>query len=864
MVEISAQGRNLGAEPLLQGPDPFRRVDVKEIVRATALAIRRRNELLGPLGAEDDDLASAGHRPLARHRRFPNHWSRAWADLLLGLAHAGVGKDDQARKPLNGALLVAGQYDHPLTCVAMLELGRIEMDAGNTAAAADLLSEASYSAFYYEDLGVIDDAFRLGSINRLASGVPEVGSRARAGRSLGESKSLSAAGCAGESRNRRAIVGARRRQDCAGGTGARQASRLRDVAFRSIGQSVALPGRVSAVLERSAIRPQAALAKALAERINISSHNLQLQLANQRYDQQQLRARSAVGIYQTLLSDPPATEWMFRPLETLARLKTPHGQAFDRWLDAVLSRKDMASALEISDLAKAHRYHSALAWGGRLAALRDVLEKPDHLLSQQARNQRNELLLRYPEYREASQLGMQLRRDLSDGWQVGIDAARTARLGEAVAQLEQELGAARGDAWARLVCSVLRSICSSRRSCQRPVCRNSSRRDRRWWRFTRRPAVSWASSLDTRRFDAAGSVRPKKVIAKRLGDFLRALGNYDANHAVPIEEAVGRRLARAGRGNCSKPLFTGSSLDVTQLDELIVVPDGLVWYVPMAALPVEIDGEPVPLITKSRVRLAPTVGLAVGNQQPWRRVRRTGIVGLSVLPGESDEEKAETLAALRKTTENPIVISKSAPAPTPLVGAMTDTLIVLDEIELDLSRPLDWSPISQSRGSKQSSLSHWLTLPQVGPQRIIMPAARTVAERGGKISKRRGAAAQPGSELFLASCGLMSTGAQTILLSNWRVGGDATLELTREFLQELPYTSADAAWQRSVQVTRELPLSAEQEPRVKVAKNEAAELTAAHPFFWAGYQLIDSGAPAADDEDEEKAEPVAQLRPSTN
>ena len=289
-----------------------------------------------------------------------------------------------------------------------------------------------------------------------------------------------------------------------------------------------------------------------------------------------------------------------------------------------------------------------------------------------------------------------------------------------------------------------------------------------------------------------------------VGKFLRDLGNYDANHQIPVAELRRSDWKESG-SKLYQALFKGSSLDPAELHELVVVPDGVVWYVPFAALSIDKDGQHVPLISVSEIRMAPTVGLAVGNTQPWRRVRRTAILGHDVLPGESDEEQAEALESLRKAVENPIDFPTASPAPTSITGSLTETLVVLDEIELELTKPLAWSPISQGRNSKKSSLSHWLTLPQFGPQRVILPAARNLAERGGKISKRKSGGAPPGTELFLASCGLMSTGAQTILLSSWRVGGDATLELTREFLQELPYTTASSAWQRSVQLAMELP-----------------------------------------------------------
>ena len=81
------------------------------------------------------------------------------------------------------------------------------------------------------------------------------------------------------------------------------------------------------------------------------------------------------------------------------------------------------------------------------------------------------------------------------------------------------------------------------------------------------------------------------------------------------------------------------------------------------------------------------------------------------------------------------------------------------------------------------------------------------------------------------------------------------MNIVREFVQELPHTTAADAWQRSVQLAMELPIQPAQEPRVKAGKDDPP-LTAAHPLFWSGYLLIDAGAPASEGEEEP---PVARL-----
>jgi hypothetical protein len=173
-TQLVSYGRFQGEEVLRQGgvvqAPMFFKVSVSEIVRATALAIRRRNQLLGPLG-KHDRISKELHDALSRGDNAPaNHWSSSWVELLLGLALIGVGDAEQAQGHLSRGLIVDGQYDHPLTCVVLLEQGRLALEAGDAATAGKLFAEASFSAYYYEDWGVLEESLLLAHSNHLVSG----------------------------------------------------------------------------------------------------------------------------------------------------------------------------------------------------------------------------------------------------------------------------------------------------------------------------------------------------------------------------------------------------------------------------------------------------------------------------------------------------------------------------------------------------------------------------------------------------------------------------------------------------------------------------------------------------------------------
>ena len=98
-----------------------------------------------------------------------------------------------------------------------------------------------------------------------------------------------------------------------------------------------------------------------------------------------------------------------------------------------------------------------------------------------------------------------------------------------------------------------------------------------------------------------------------------------------------------------------------------------------------------------------------------------------------------------------------------------------------------------------------------------------------------------GDELFLTSMGLLGAGSRTLLLSRWRTGGRITADLLKEFIQELPNTSAPDAWQRAVQIVDQTPLNPETEPRVE-ADPDGPQVTGGHLCFWSSFVLIDPGA----------------------
>src|SRR6185312_1762065 len=187
---------------------------------------------------------------------------------------------------------------------------------------------------------------------------------------------------------------------------------------------------------------------------------------------------------------------------------------------------------------------------------------------------------------------------------------------------------------------------------------------------------------------------------------------------------------------------------------------------------------------------------------------------------------AEAFEDFSRANSGAVAIQDRLPAASAIYSTLFDRLVVYSEVAPADANPYAWSPVPLDRGKPGSALASWFPLPWGGPDEIILPGFRTSAEHAAKGLSPDEAA----RELFLSLCGLMSTGARTVLISRWRMGGQTSFDLVREFAQELPHESPAAAWQRSVLMAHSASVEVENEPRLKKSSSTADKLTAAHPL----------------------------------
>ncbi len=315
---------------------------------------------------------------------------------------------------------------------------------------------------------------------------------------------------------------------------------------------------------------------------------------------------------------------------------------------------------------------------------------------------------------------------------------------------------------------------------------------------------------------------------------LREMGQYDRNQPVSMKELTSTAWKDTA-ASILKDLTANAAADAwDEIEELVIVPDGLLWYVPFEALQVGEGDQREPLIAKLRIRYVPTISMAVPDQRPRMRVARTGVVTGRLFPRDEEDVAMKAFGDLKSDDASVFAVPTRPIPPSALYSTQLDRLVVLTDLENDAEGPYDWSPVQIDKGKAGSKLAQWISLPWGGPDEIVLPGFHTAAENA---LKRGGT----GHEVFLQVCGLMATGSRTLLISRWRDGGQTSFELVREFVRELPHRSASEAWQRSIRLAITRELDPNTEPRVRTQPIESP-LKADHPFFWAAYMLIDTGA----------------------
>jgi tetratricopeptide (TPR) repeat protein len=600
----------------------------QEILRSLVIAIYRHREILGELARTSPAIDTAT-KTLARRSAPPNHYSQSWIDVALGTAHWVQGKPELALPLLNRGLLIGERLDHPLTAWGLIVLGRIALDSDRPADAVKLFEEATFTAADHGDARALEEAFRFAFTAHMVAGTRGV-PPAIAGACDWARPNLPVLRASLLAMQAQSLVTAGEVRAAAASLGAIDGRWLRGEPGR--GRPGAMAAFAAATVEHATgdtTAAEASLDQALAiergraPRIFQTLRLVELTLAGR----SPFSDRDASGLFARLLGDPTAHELAADPLAALATITSPRGDAFEAWL-GVAGRINNEAALEVAEAAARNRWMESQRLGGRGIAIQRLLGTDPGNLPPAAAACRAALLAGHPELAAVLDNLTRVRATLT----AAVNAA-AGRPGDEGGKLGPPGAAADWEAYHALA-SRLRQfvarIAAGRdfTPLEFPPLTASAEIRRRLAARQLLLSFHWTQSglfgvLESRDRAAFWQVRQVAALPRAMEDLARALCLFDPVAPVPtdrLEESDWRGAA----AQVERILFENSRITLAEgIDELVIVPDGLLWYLPFELLPVASNrageaaaGEPRLLRDTCRVRYAPTRSLAVLRYPP--------------------------------------------------------------------------------------------------------------------------------------------------------------------------------------------------------------------------------------------------------
>ncbi|MEL7497563.1 MAG: CHAT domain-containing protein [Planctomycetota bacterium] len=821
-----ANERVLQQGGVVQNPE-IKKVDVSEIMRCVALCLHRRRVIKGPT-AKLDPLTAQLVTGLSMTNAGDGSVMGSYNGVVLGIAMAATEDWEAAAAILKRSVQLSGGLDHPLTPLALMESAHVAQAAGSDTVASVLAMEASYSAAIFSQYDLVEEALSLGTMLHLKSNrtpFPPLAfaiewARRNRARMMQASMIVRLAECyseAGDPATSAKIL-----------SQAGQAIRARTTLDGAVVSArLKYVTALNGFLQGNFNRGMSSLNAALKHFQNAGSLWVyRLTLADSLLAAGTINARQADQLYSVLLHDPTEEDWLTDPIESIAFLATPHVGAMERWFEIVVQRRDYKRALEIGEQIRRHRFFASLPLGGRLMGFRWGTEAPELAVTKSARGIRAKFLNENPIYLRASQQATQLQQELDA---LPLQPDPDSDEAKKQADLVKKLSVIASTQEAILASNALRRLPSELAfPPSHPVAelRTGFRDDQvalvtvatfngYHWFLANKKAVKYVG------FSSVRDVH--RGVAKWLNELGVSEASVDVNKLAEEDWKVSAKTLANQFFPDSKPA------DWEPVQELLIIPDGALWYLPFEALLIGEDAEQKFLSEFVDIRYAPTFALGVGAQREVNEGQKTAVV-VSRLHIRGDEALAVGAFDELKKTMPEASKFESIRTSTNTFGGLVDTLVVWSEIKPTKGRPMNLAPMQMGSAKYDGTLGDWMSLPWRGPEQIIMPAyqADGITMRSKSF----------GGEMFLTTMAMMASGSRSILISRWNTAGKTSIDLTRQYLEKQKEDGVAKALADSRAAVRESTLDPENEPRLR-SKSSDPETKAAHPIFWAGHMRLE-------------------------
>ena len=742
------------------------------------------------------------------------------------------GRNAQAAQKLRSALKFNNGMDHQLTPIALLALSKIVFQEGDSKTASQLALEASYSAAVYEQFDLIEDALSFGSLIHLSQSNTIYPPLAPAIQWTGFNR---------RPRLARSSLLIRLADGYIEANDSALASQTLNQARRSmsgtdLGRSK-LAGQItylrSALAFMTGQDGNGDLKNALSQFQNSSLWLFRLQLVNNSLASGAIGQRQAELMYERLLLDPVAGHWTINPMETMAYTTSAHVGAMQRWFEILVARKNHEKAINVSERIRRHRFYESLPMGGRLMALRWMLTAPADLLPANSINQRQEFYKRFPQFAESVEQMDDIQNQLEKlPLKPDEDSAEQTQQRDLFVQLLK---------LSQLQETTIRSVALKRQAADfvfpAPIDFSGISKSLKPHQVvitslqTNSGYHQYAITQNTRRY--LGVIR-ERDLRRGISKLYKSLGITDANNAIESSVLTSDEWKQHAAA-LKKIVFENYHDDQwNNFQEAIIVPDGILWYLPFEILQTGAAANAWTNLNESiKMRYLPMISMITNSKRKSKGDTRLAVVtGKMHLKAELDLTQ-RGFEELSDNLTNAIQFNRQTKIPSNLTNTVTDTMLVWHDLKADSkSGPFGLTPFFLDKGREGSTLGTWLRSPWAGCERVILPAYSSLAA-GGLKSKSTGA------ELFYTACGLMASGTRSVLISRWRAGGKNSIGLSGQFVVDSKSMSSVEALESSSKAARNKELTLENEIRIKPSRGFKGTFKADHPFFWAGNMLVD-------------------------
>lgn len=803
-------------------------VDVIELYRAMALVVRRRDQILGTLSQVDAPARTLRAQLSESRAVIPGVLPTTLGSILYGISVSGEGDYERSTGILQQYLQINGM-DHPLTPVALLQIGWNQYLMGQYRLAKATLLEASYSAGFFNQLDLVRESLVLAGRAHVAVNrdqpLPELDlafewARVQGMRVAQVQFVMVAAENAIENGQMPAAV-----QHLATANGLLRGAEMKksELALRLnvLEQTVAaIEGNVAS------LQP---LRAALVAYRPATPWAFQVEMLINPARRRSLTTTALTALIERVLRDPTQQDWDRDPFECLAYLTGDRSLFLADALTIHLNKRNFPEALIASENLRRVQFFSRLPLGGRLMSFRQLLTRTADELNPELRRKQTELYGRFTNLKQSLDLAQTLLVRLQTqpvvppeaelkAWESEVDA-----LSLACAQIENQLVhvSVRREAIPLLFPPP---IDLERIQTQIPaktlglvvVFHNNI----------------YHSFLVTKEQVVHQSSLNQMNVAKAIRGLAKSWGHTSPSAVLAPQVVMDQTWKKASHELFKAMIPNGTPEFWNSYDEVVVVPAGMFWYLPFETMALGAEPDSQILIDKVAVRYSPSLNLAFSEQRPKRLQRAVLYPGKIDLRDETDWT-TNTTTAMRQAWPQLTTIEASR-VPTQGVGTLVNAMIYLNEIKQPLW-PAPWTVADTKKDSHlQLDLDRWVGYPNIGPEFLYVAGGNSAIVDGLKRNYF-------GDELEFYSTLLMASGCQSMVLPRWRPGGHVPYDLPVAVLKRLSESTTAVAMREAILEIRQAPLDLARQTRLRSSRGEAPA-TADHPFWWAGQMVIDRGA----------------------